>query len=320
MWWSRSVAVAFPPYLNTGAETSSAGKTTCSAPHTNPRCAAVANGPESPADARRPRTPPQPVPYPQWTRLENCASDSSSFGSTSSTASAASAGVWLAPRPLSFISRVLDTVIAAVPAAPANRPLPKSAATSPMLIGVSFRSVSFLQSSPDEFVRCDGKVAYAYARGVVDGVGDGGRRADDTDLAYPFGTHRVDVRVLLVDPGDVDLAHVGVGGDVVLGEVVVYDVPEPFVYQALLVQRHTETHRHPADELRTGGLGVDDLPDGEDAGHARDAHLSGIRVYARLGEVSTERAHRVVLGLGGVGRSRLHCVAFGRVLAETPAK
>src|SRR5215210_2810921 len=143
MWWSRSVAVAFPPYLNTGAETSSAGKTTCSAPHTNPRCAAVANGPESPADARRPRTPPQPVPYPQWTRLENRPSDSSSFGSTSSTASAASAGVWLAPRPLSFISSVLDTVIAAVPARPANNPLPKFAAMSPRLtpIGYSLRVV-----------------------------------------------------------------------------------------------------------------------------------------------------------------------------------
>src|SRR5215210_7319113 len=320
MWWSRSVAVAFPPYLKTGAETSRAGKTTCSAPHTSPRCAVVATGPESPADARSPRSPPQPVPYPQWTRLENWPSDSSSFGSTSSTASAAWAGVSLAPRPLSFISRVLETVIAAVPAAPAKRPLPKSAATSPMLIRISFRLDSFLQSSSEELVWCYGKVADVNARGVVDGVGDGGGRAYDADLTDAFRPHRVDVRVFFVDPGDVDLAHVGVGRDVVFGEVVVDHVSEPLVYQALLVQRHTETHRHPADELRTGGLGVDDLPDGEDAGHARDAHLSGIRVYARLGEVSTERAHRVVLGLGVVGRSRLHCVAFGRVLAVTPAE
>src|SRR5215210_4430153 len=144
MWWSRSVAVAFPPYLNTGAETSSAGKTTCSAPHTNPRCAAVATGPESPAEARSPRIAPQPVPYPQWTRLENRASAASSSGSTFRTFSAASAGVWLAPRPLSFISSVLDTVITAVPARPANRPLPKSAATSPrlVLISCSFRMVA----------------------------------------------------------------------------------------------------------------------------------------------------------------------------------
>jgi hypothetical protein len=48
------------------------------------------------------------------------------------------------------------------------------------------------------------------------------------------------VRVFLVDPGDVDLAHIGVCGDLVLGEVVVDYVPETLIDQALLVQRHRE--------------------------------------------------------------------------------
>src|SRR5919112_4549405 len=154
MWWRRSVAVALEPYLNTGAETFSAGKTTCSAPHTSPRCAAVATGPESPAEARSPRAAPQAVPYPQWTRLENRASAPSSSGSTFRTFSAASAGVWLAPRPLSFISSVLDTVITAVPATPANSPMPTFAAMSPMLvlIGCSFLAVCIYRSSSDELV------------------------------------------------------------------------------------------------------------------------------------------------------------------------
>src|SRR5215208_1756492 len=154
MWCNRSVAVAFEPYLNTGAETSRAGRTTCSAPHTSPRCAAVATGPESPADARSPRTAPQPVPYPQWTRLENRASASSSSGSTFRTFSAASAGVWLAPRPLTFISSVLDTVITAVPATPANSPLPTFAAMSPILvlIGYSFLAACIYRASSDGLV------------------------------------------------------------------------------------------------------------------------------------------------------------------------
>src|SRR5919199_5205587 len=74
------------------------------------------------------------VPYPQWTRLEKRASEASSLGSTPSTLEAARAGVVLAPRPLSFISMVLDAVIAAVPATPANNPFPTAAATSPSFI------------------------------------------------------------------------------------------------------------------------------------------------------------------------------------------
>src|SRR5829696_2005215 len=174
MWWSRSVAVALELYLNTGAETSRAGRTTCSAPHTSPRCAAVATGPESPADARSPRAAPQAVPYPQWTRLENWASAPSSSGSTSSTFSAAWAGVWLAPRPLSFISNVLDTVITDVPAAPANRPLPTFAAKSPIvvLIGCSFRAVCISRLSSDELVGGYGKVAGDFWPYIADPVQD----------------------------------------------------------------------------------------------------------------------------------------------------
>src|SRR5919112_2136743 len=86
--------------------------------------------------------------HPQWTNSENRASAASSSGSTFRTFLAASAGVWLAPRPLNFISSVLDTVITAVPATPANSPLPTFAAMSPMLvlIGCSFLAVCIYRS------------------------------------------------------------------------------------------------------------------------------------------------------------------------------
>src|SRR5919107_6012989 len=130
---------------------------------------------------------------------------------------------------------------------------------------------------------------------MIHRVGYGCGGAYDADLAYPLGAHGVDVRVVLVDPGDVHLADVGVGGDVVLGEVLVDDVPEAPVHQALLVQRHGEAHGHPANELRPGRLGVDDVADGEHPGHAWDAHFPRVRVHPRLDEVRAEGVHGIVL-------------------------
>src|ERR687884_250051 len=125
------MATSFAPHSVSGGVTPRVGSITCSLPQTAPRCTAVAAGPESPAAARSPRAPPHEVPYPQWTRLEKRASDSSSTGSTPSTLAAACAGVELAGRPRTFISIVLERVIAAVPTAPAKIPLPKAAATFP---------------------------------------------------------------------------------------------------------------------------------------------------------------------------------------------
>ena len=68
--------------------------------------------------------------------------------------------------------------------------------------------------------------------GVVDGVGDGGSCADDADLADDPGPHRVGVRIGFTEPDRFDLVDVGVGCDVVAGEVVVDDVPEASVEDA----------------------------------------------------------------------------------------
>src|SRR3712207_6383453 len=69
--------------------------------------------------------------------FEKRASAPSSTGWTPSTFAAACAGAELAGRPRSFISSVLETVIATVPAAPANNPLPTAAATSPSFVVTS---------------------------------------------------------------------------------------------------------------------------------------------------------------------------------------
>src|SRR4051794_12418532 len=61
---------------------------------------------------------------------------------------------------------------------------------------------------PEHAVRAQRQRAEADAGGVVDGVGDRGRGADDADLADPLGAHGVQVRVLLLEPDRVDVADV----------------------------------------------------------------------------------------------------------------
>src|SRR5215204_242623 len=132
------MATSSLPHSQKGGATPRAGSISCSLPQSAARWAAVAAGPERPAAARSPRTPPHAVPYPQWVRLEKRAREASSTGSTPSTFAAAWAGAELAGRSRNFISRVLDTVITAVPATPANSPLPTAAATSPSLVPTSY--------------------------------------------------------------------------------------------------------------------------------------------------------------------------------------
>jgi len=80
--------------------------------------------------------------------------------------------------------------------------------------------------SRQQLLQRDRQIADADARGVIDGVGDGRGGDDDPDLANALGAHGVDVGVVLVDPGHVDRAGVGVGRDVVLSEVVVHVIAE----------------------------------------------------------------------------------------------
>jgi hypothetical protein len=131
------------------------------------------------------------------------------------------------------------------------------------------------------------------------------------------------VVVVLVDPRHVDVADVGVGRDVVVGEVVVHPLAERRVEDRLLHQRHRQTHRHPAEELRPRRRGVHDAPRREHAHHARDAHLARVDVDARLHELSTERVTSEVLVervdvVLGVDRDA-HTVLGHRVTCGPPA-
>src|SRR6266478_9371679 len=80
--------------------------------------------------------------------------------------------------------------------------------------------------SRQQLIQGDRQVADADAGGMIDSIGNRSGGADDPDFANPFRTHWIDMQILLLDPRHVDRADIGVGGDMVLGEVVVHVVAE----------------------------------------------------------------------------------------------
>ncbi len=57
---------------------------------------------------------------------------------------------------------------------------------------------------------------------MIDGVDDGGGGADDPDFANPLRAQWVDMQILLIDPGHVNGADIGVGRDLVSERVAMY--------------------------------------------------------------------------------------------------
>jgi hypothetical protein len=129
--------------------------------------------------------------------------------------------------------------------------------------GRSSRSVDGAKGASP--VERDRQVAHTNTGCVAYGVRDRGGGADDADLPDALRTHRADEGIRLVEPIGLDRLDVGVGGDVVAGEVVVHDMAEARIDHALLMQSHRDPLRHAPDQLRASRLWVDDTPNVEDA-------------------------------------------------------
>src|SRR5258708_19511602 len=65
--------------------------------------------------------------------------------------------------------------------------------------------------SRQQLIQGDRQVADTDARRVIDGVGNRSSGADDPEFANSLHTERVDMQILLVDPGHVDRADIGLG-------------------------------------------------------------------------------------------------------------
>ena len=70
--------------------------------------------------------------------------------------------------------------------------------------------------SPQELIEGDRQVADADARCMRDGIGNGGSGTNNPQFTNALCPHRVDMRIVLVNPGDVGSIDIGMGGNMVL--------------------------------------------------------------------------------------------------------
>ena len=96
----------------------------------------------------------------------------------------------------------------------------------------------------------------------------------------------------MVEEGDVDRGDVGVGGDDVVGEVVVDGRAEAWVVLGLFEERHADAHDDGAFDLVARGLGVEDAAGVDDGDDTRDAEPRDLGLPGDLGELNAE-------GVGG---------------------
>src|SRR5260370_23247447 len=140
------------------------------------------------------------------------------------------------------------------------------------------------KSGLHDLVEGDGKVADAFAGGVVDGVGYGGGWSCDADFADASRSQGVEFVVGDVEGGDIDLVDVGVDGDVILGEVFVDSAAVGWVDEGLFVEGHADAPDDAADELVGSGLLIDEGADVVGADHAAHLHHVGVGVDGDFGE------------------------------------
>ena len=140
------------------------------------------------------------------------------------------------------------------------------------------------KSGVHDFVERDGKVADAFAGGVVDGVRDGGGGAGDADLSDAPRSEGVELVVGNADDGDVDLVDVGVDRDVVFGEVFVDGAAVGGVDEGLFQEGHAYSPDDSADELVGACLCVDEGAYVVGADHAADLHHVSVDVDGDFGE------------------------------------
>src|SRR5262245_17648825 len=161
-----------------------------------------------------------------------------------------------------------------------------------------------------QLVERDRQIANALAGRVEDGVGDRRRYAHDADFAQSLGAERVDDRIVLFDEDHINLIYVGVHGDVILRQIVVYETSEVLVHHALFFQRHADAPDNAAHNLTPGRLGIQDTPAGDGADDARDADYAQVLIDFHLREDCRMR-------IPGVLRSHLFVRASDNLFFDT---
>src|SRR6185437_1178839 len=99
-----------------------------------------------------------------------------------------------------------------------------------------------------------------------------------------FHAEGTDLFVLLIGKDDIDLLDVGMGGNVIFGEIMVHDATDTVVHEGLLVKRHADTHHNAAENLAACGLRVEDSARGHCTYDPRYSDDGELFIDTRLGK------------------------------------
>src|SRR5579872_2449134 len=97
---------------------------------------------------------------------------------------------------------------------------------------------------------------------MKDCVRNGGRCADDSDLAKAFHTKRTDLVILLVNKDDLNAINVCMGRNMILDKVMVHHAANSMISQSFFMKRHADAHYHPAKDLTACCLRVQNSTSG----------------------------------------------------------
>src|SRR5580698_672971 len=111
---------------------------------------------------------------------------------------------------------------------------------------------------------------------MVDCVGNGGGDAGEADLSHAAGAQGVEDRVGVVEEGDVDRGGVRIGGDDVVGEVVIDGSTGPRVVAGGLEQGHADAHDNGTFDLIAGWFRVENPAAIDHANNPRDTQAGGL--------------------------------------------
>src|SRR5271166_4643882 len=132
------------------------------------------------------------------------------------------------------------------------------------------------------------KFADADTGSMVDGAGDGGGDAGKTDLSDAARPKRVEHQVGVIEKSHVDQGRVGIGGEHVVGEVVVDGRTVAQVVASGFKEGHADAHHYGSFYLIAGGPGVENAAGIDDSHNARNSQASYLRLPGDFGELRAE--------------------------------
>src|SRR5438128_7628007 len=145
------------------------------------------------------------------------------------------------------------------------------------------------RKSRKQLVERNRKVAHSNTRRVEHCIGDGRARTADPEFSDALDAEMIRFVVEVLEHDRIDRWDVGMYRDEVFGKIAIHVVAVAGVHERSFMERRTRTPDHPADQLRSRGLRIDDTPRGEHSQHSAQPHFAGHVVNRNFCETGTVR-------------------------------